>query len=53
MKFKVLEKCTLVVEQNSIVELDPKQAKLAIEKGLVCEYKVQEKKETKKKKKEV
>lgn len=34
MKFKVLKKCTLTIEANSIVELDPKQAKLA--EGLVA-----------------
>ena len=48
MKFKVLKKCTLVVEKDSIVELGSIQSKLALEKGLVSAYKVQKKKETEK-----
>lgn len=45
MKYRVLKKCSLVVEKDSIVELDPKQAELA--EGLVIPV-IEEKKEAKK-----
>lgn len=48
MKYRVLKKCSLVVEKNSIVELDPMQAKIA--KGLIAPIEAtEEPKETKKK----
>lgn len=50
MKYRVLKKCSLVVEKDSIVELDPRQAELV--KGLVLrieETKEEKKKTTKKK----
>lgn len=48
MKYRVLKKCSLVVEKDSIVELDPRQAELV--KGLVSPIEEQEKKKTTKKK---
>lgn len=48
MKYRVLKQCTLTIEKDSIVELDPNQARLA--EGLVSPLEeVQEKKKTKKK----
>lgn len=49
MKYRVLKKCSLVVEKGSIVELDPKQAELA--KGLVLLYEEKPKEVKKAKKK--
>lgn len=49
MKFKVLKQCTLKVEKDSIVELDQRQADIALKLGLVSSYKVQQKKTTTKK----
>lgn len=49
MKCRVLKKCSLVVEKDSIVELDQRQVELA--KGLVLplDEQQEEKKEVKKK----